>query len=178
MLKDFKVKFQEEGGTPLWLMFPTSLVEGMSYGRGKCRTCQQKDEKKVDWKTKDKGVDECHMMEHEHAAHRGEDGSPAFRFKVVKGCRTALERQVREAVRIQQRRSVLNQRGEFNQCKITRMDVDVMWEQKCWDQAWVKRGDLERDEEANLTSRAKEKRRSVEEGVSMKRRNLLGSHQQ
>ena len=44
----------------------------------------------------DKEVDECHMMEHEHA-HRGEDGSPAFRFKVVKGCRTALERQVREA---------------------------------------------------------------------------------
>ena len=48
MLKDFEVKFQEEGGTPLWLMFPTSLVEGMSYGRGKCRTCQLKDEKKVD----------------------------------------------------------------------------------------------------------------------------------
>ena len=69
------------------------------------------------------------MMEHEHAAHRGEDGSPAFRFKVVKGCRTALERQVREAVRIQQRGSVLNKRGEFNRCKLTRMDVDVMLEQ-------------------------------------------------
>jgi hypothetical protein len=45
---DFKVKFQEEGGTRLWLMFPTSLVEGMSCGRGECRTCQQNDEKKVD----------------------------------------------------------------------------------------------------------------------------------
>ena len=109
------------------------------------------------------------MMEHEHAAHRGEDGSPAFRFKVVKGCRTALERQVREAMRIQQRGSVLNKRGEFNRCKLTRMDVDVMWEQKCWDQAWAKRGDLERDEEADLTSRAKEKRRRVEEGASMKK---------
>ena len=122
------------------------------------------------WADADKGVDECHMMEHEHAAHRGEDGSPAFRFKVVKGCRTALERQVREAVRIQQRGSVLNKRGEFNRCKLTRMDVDVMWEQKCWDQAWAKREDLERDEEADLTSRAKEKRMRAEEGASMKRR--------
>ena len=50
------------------------------------------------------------------------------------------------------------------------MDVDVMWKQKCWDQAWAKRGDLERDEEADLASRAKEKRRRVEEGASMKGR--------
>jgi hypothetical protein len=50
------------------------------------------------------------------------------------------------------------------------MDVDVMLEQKCWDQAWAKRGDLDRDEEADLTSRAKERRRRVEEGASMKRR--------
>ena len=48
MLTDFKVKFQEEGGTPLWLMFPTSLVEGLSCDRVQCRTCQQDDEKKVD----------------------------------------------------------------------------------------------------------------------------------
>ena len=48
MLTDFKVNFQEEGGTPLWLMFPTSLVEGLGCDRGQCRTCQQDDEKKVD----------------------------------------------------------------------------------------------------------------------------------
>ena len=50
------------------------------------------------------------------------------------------------------------------------MDVNVMWEQKCWDHTWAKRGDLERKEEADLASRAKEKRRRVEEGASMKRR--------
>jgi hypothetical protein len=99
------------------------------------------------------------MMEYEHAAHRGADGRPAFRFKVVKRCRTALERHVREAVRIQQRASVLNKLGKFNPWKLTRMHGDVMWEQKCWDQAWDKRGDLETGEEADLTSRAKEKRR-------------------
>jgi hypothetical protein len=122
------------------------------------------------WADADKGVDECHMMELEHAAHRGEDGSPAFRFKVVKGCHTALDRQVRESVWIQQRGSVLNKRGEFKRCKLIQMDVNVMWEQKCWDQAWAKTGDLEREEEADLTSRAKEKRRRVKEGASMKRR--------
>jgi hypothetical protein len=52
------------------------------------------------------------------------------------------------------------------QAQLTRMDVDVLWEQKCWDQAWAKRGDLKRDEEADLTSRAKEKRMRVEEGAS------------
>jgi hypothetical protein len=44
----------------------------------------------------------------------------------------------------------------------------------CWDQAWAKRGDLEGDEEADLTSRAKWKRMIVEEGASMKRRKRKG----
>ena len=47
-LTDFKIKFQEEGGTPLWLMFKTSLVDGMECGRKDCRTCRQDDERKVD----------------------------------------------------------------------------------------------------------------------------------
>jgi hypothetical protein len=42
---------------------------------------------------------------------------------------------VREAVRIQQRGSVLIKRWEF---KLTQMDVDVMRERKYWDQAWFK----------------------------------------
>ena len=37
-----------------------------------------------------------HMMEHAEGAHRGE-GEPEFRFKVVKKCKTILDRQVREA---------------------------------------------------------------------------------
>ena len=43
-------------------------------------------------------------------------------------------------------------------------------EQKRWDQAWAQIGDLERDEEVDLTSRAKETRSRDEEGASMKRR--------
>ena len=38
--------------------------------------------------------------EHLQEAHGGEE-NPDFRFKVVKKCKTSLERQVREAVRIQ-----------------------------------------------------------------------------
>jgi hypothetical protein len=49
------------------------------------------------------------------------------------------------------------------------MDVDIMWEKKCWDQALAQRGDLERGKKADLTRRAKEKRMRVEEGANMKR---------
>jgi hypothetical protein len=45
------------------------------------------------------GKDENHMLEHLAVSHR-DDQVPNFRFRVVKKCRTALERQVREAVRI------------------------------------------------------------------------------
>ena len=44
----FKVTYQEEGGTPLWLMFSTNLVEGVFYNRDRCMTCKQNDDKKVD----------------------------------------------------------------------------------------------------------------------------------
>ena len=44
----FKVKYQEEGGTPLWLMFSTTLVEGVECGRERCMTCKQNDDRKVD----------------------------------------------------------------------------------------------------------------------------------
>ena len=72
-----------------------------------------------------------HMTEHERGAtlHSGSKWSRGA------ACRTALESQVREEVRIQQRGSVLKKRGEFNRCKLTRMDVYVMLERKCWDQA-------------------------------------------
>ena len=45
------------------------------------------------------GKDENHMLEHLASSHRREQ-TPSFRFRVVKQCKTALERQVREAVRI------------------------------------------------------------------------------
>ena len=44
---------------------------------------------------------------------------------MVKRCKTALERQVREAVRIELKGNVLNKKGIFNRCKLTRMVIDT-----------------------------------------------------
>jgi hypothetical protein len=82
-------------------------------------------------------------VKYEHAANRGEVGNSSFRFKVIKGCRTTLESQVREAVRIQQRGSVLNKRGEFNRFKLTKMDLD-MWDKQCWDHSMAQRRGMRR----------------------------------
>ena len=76
------------------------------------------------------------MNEHLVASHRGE-GPPKFNFTVVKSCKSSLERQVREAVRIQMRGDVLNKKGMYNRCKLTRMVVDLEWESKVWNEAWA-----------------------------------------
>ena len=78
------------------------------------------------------------MVEHQLETHGGE-GAPQFSFTVVKGCKTSLERQVREAVRIQLRGTVLNRKGTYNRCKLTKLVVDEEWERKTWNEAWQKR---------------------------------------
>ena len=104
--------------------------------------------------------EESHMMEHAEGAHRGE-GEPEFRFKVVKKCKTSLESQVREAVRIQLRSNVLNRKGTYNRCKLTRMVVDEEWEKKVWEESWEP-GE-ERDEVGEtLVAPSKCKRREEE----------------
>ena len=60
-----------------------------------------------------KGNEEGHMLEHKMMCHR-EGPNPEFRFSVVKNCKSALERQVKESVRIQLRGSVLNKKGTYN----------------------------------------------------------------
>ena len=70
------------------------------------------------------GKEENHMLEHLAVTHR-EEQVPGFRLRVVKRCKTALERQVREAVRIEMRGNVLNKKGMFKRCKLTRMVVDT-----------------------------------------------------
>ena len=62
-----------------------------------------------------------------------------FAFKVVKNCKSSLERQVREAIRIQMRGTVLNKKGMYNRCKLTRLVIDDEWEQKVWKDAWTPR---------------------------------------
>jgi hypothetical protein len=98
------------------------------------------------------GREESHMLEHQAAVHR-DDLTPQFRFKVVKRCKTALERQVREAVRIEMRGNVLNKKGMFNRGKLTRMVIDTKWDQKVWEEAWEPRAEEVVTEETGKTKR-------------------------
>ena len=102
------------------------------------------------------------MLEHLAVAHR-EEQVPSFRFRVVKRCKTALERQVREAVRIEMRGNVLNKKGMFNRCKLTRMVVDTEWEKKVWEAAWEPRAEQEVNTDS-LKEPGKAKRNSNERG--------------
>ena len=56
------------------------------------------------------------MVEHQAIAHGGGGGerTPEFNFRVVKQCKSSLERPVREAVRIVMRGNVLNRKGMYN----------------------------------------------------------------
>ena len=56
------------------------------------------------------GKEENHMLEHLAASH-SDQRVPSFRFRVVKKCKTALERQVREAVRIEMGGECSKQKG-------------------------------------------------------------------
>ena len=67
-----------------------------------------------------------HMVKHQNLEHPGEP--PEFLFKVVSTHKTALSRQIREAVRIKRRgeaSNILNSRSEFNRCYIPRLVVEV-----------------------------------------------------
>ena len=98
------------------------------------------------WGDFNKGKIESHMYTHWQEAHRGEDPSPHFNFRVVKSFKSALSRQVAEAVRIQLRGSVLNVKGLYNRSKLTRLVVDEEWDKKVWAEAWVQNTEIERDE--------------------------------
>ena len=67
--------------------------------------------------------EDSHIFKHHQIHHRGE-GEPDFIMKVVGVHRTALSRQVGEAVRIVRRGLVLNSRSEFNRCSISRLSLD------------------------------------------------------
>ena len=50
----------------------------------------------------------------------------------------------------QSRGNVLNRRGEFNRCTITRLVLAKKWEEETWKKAWESREDDSGDEEISL----------------------------
>ena len=85
------------------------------------RSIQERSKEHWDgYKSKDK---DNHIYKHWILHHQGE-GEPRFVMRVVQFHRSALSRQVGEAIRISRRGVVLNSRGEFNRCKISRLSLE------------------------------------------------------
>ena len=81
-----------------------------------------------DYKTK---KEDSHMVKHWITTHQGQE-KPKFIQRVVNTYKSALERQVGEAVRIQLRGNTLNSLCGFNRSKVTRMVIDKEWDAKIW----------------------------------------------
>ena len=80
---------------------------------------------KEHWEGAKKGAPNNHMVKHQLLEHKGEP--PHFSMRVTGSYKTALARQVGEAVRIRRRGgegAILNSRGEFNRSYIPRLRVE------------------------------------------------------
>ena len=121
------------------------------------------------WRDAEKGKEESHMQEHQAGAHGGEQ-PPNFAFRVVKKCKSSLERQVREAVRIQMRRNVLNKQGIYNRCKLTKLVVDEEWEQRVWKESWEPR--VVKVDEEGIRAEGSKSRKRGDENDNKKRRKM------
>ena len=122
------------------------------------------------WRDAESGKEETHMVEHQAEAHRGED-IPQFRFRVVKKCKSSLERQVREAVRIQMRGNVLNKKGVYYRCKLTRLVIDSEWDDQTWKESWEPT-EMEDVNEECIGESSKAKRKDPGRGEKCKRRKV------
>ena len=118
------------------------------------------------WRDGESMKEESHMTEHQQQSHVGEQ--PDFKFRVVKKCKSSLERQVREAVRILMRGNVLNKKGTYNRCKLTRLVVDEEWESKVWQEAWEQEAVADVDEEC-LAPKGRGKKKKDSSSTSSKR---------
>ena len=75
------------------------------------------------WKDFHNKKEDSHILKH-HSVHHDGIGEPQFHLRPVGFFRSALSRQVAEAVRIRRRGcSVLNSKGEYNRCSITRLNL-------------------------------------------------------
>ena len=72
-----------------------------------------------------KGLDRgSHMVKHWFLDHQEEASLPAFRFRVLGKYKDCLTRQLKEAIRVQNRPDNLNSKGEFGGVTIPRLVVE------------------------------------------------------
>ena len=76
------------------------------------------------WAGYKKRKTDSHIWKH-HLLHHGSQGEPEMVFKVLGQFKSALTRQVTEAVQIRKRGTLaLNSKAEFDRCRIHRLTVD------------------------------------------------------
>ena len=98
------------------------------------------------------------MYHHQQLVHRGEQ--PKFIMKVVGSHRSALSRQISEAVRIRRRGGesmILNSKAEYNRCHIPRLRVELEEERE-------KREQELKELEKNLVEEQEEEHHGWEQG--------------
>ena len=87
---------------------------------------------KEHWEAWRSRKEDSHILKHQMADHGGSN-SPKFTMRVVRSYRSALSRQVGEAVRIRRRGgegSILNSKSEFNRCRIPRLVLEEIDEEQ------------------------------------------------
>ena len=99
----------------------TDVKEGSIYiGESSRSIYERSKEHWSDWRSK---LERSHILKHQREAHGGEE-EPKFMMRSVRYFRSALSRQVGEAVRIMRRGgagAILNSKSEFDRCKIPRL---------------------------------------------------------
>ena len=84
------------------------------------------------WEGYKKRKPDSHIWNHHIVHHEGE-GEPEFRFKVLGHHKSALTRQISEAVQIRGRGKIaLNSKGEYDRCKIHRLTMENPEDLTCW----------------------------------------------
>ena len=117
------------------------------------------------WQAAEQKKEESHMVQHAMETHKGER-LPMFKFKVVRSFRSALDRQIGEAIRIEMRGNLLNRKGEFNRCSLTRLGVDQKWENERWEKSWE--NIVAQEDDATIYMLESEKVKRPEEDTSVK----------
>ena len=77
------------------------------------------------WQAYRTGKEDSHLRKHQQLHHDG--APPIFHLRAVSYHRTALSRQVAEAVRIRRRGgagAILNSKGEYNRCHVPRLRLE------------------------------------------------------
>ena len=85
-----------------------------------CRSVH--DRAKEHWKDFRRGCKDSHILKH-WVLHHNSVGEPRFVMKVVQYHRSALSRQVGEAIRIHRRGLTLSSKGGYNRSALTRLTL-------------------------------------------------------